>query len=140
MTDERRHQKYRLNLYLNYCEVNLNFWEASLKKRSRLDIYADILEYLKQHPDGCQVTRLSYAAGLPIDRMNLMLQTLSHFELVQVHLVGEPLQANRMQRRYYGISRKGLEYVEAYKKIQGLIPYLETEPRRPTGAPMDYLD
>lgn len=85
------------------------------------------------------VTRLSYGAGLPIDRMNLMLQTLSHFELIQIHL-GEPLQANITQRRFYGITKKGLEYLEAYKKIQGLITYLDTEPRRPSGAPMDYLD
>ena len=118
----------------------LAFWEELLKKRSRLDIYADILEYLKRHPDGCLVTRLSYGAGLPIDRMNLMLQTLSHFELIQVHLLGEPLQENLAQRRYYGITRKGLEYLEAYKKIQGLITYLDTEPRRPSGTPMDYLD
>jgi len=111
-----------------------------LKKRSRLDIYADILEYMKGHPEGCQVTRLSYGAGLPIDRMNQMLQTLNHFELIKIHLIGEPLQENLTQRRYYGITRKGLEYLEAYKKIQGLITYLDTAPRRPTGAPMDYLD
>ena len=111
-----------------------------MKKRSRLDIYADILDYLKHHPDGCQVTRLSYGAGLPIDRMNLMLQTLSHFELVQIHLIGRPLQETPAQRRYYGITKKGLEYLEAYKKIQELITYLDTEPRRPSGAPMDYLD
>ena len=69
-----------------------------------------------------------------------MLQTLAHFELVQVHLLGEPLQANLAQRRQYGITKKGLEYLEAYKKIQQLITYLDTEPRRPSGAPMDYLD
>jgi len=69
-----------------------------------------------------------------------MLQTLSHFELIQIHLIGEPLQANLAQRRYYGITKRGLEYLDAYKKIQGLITYLDTEPHRPTGAPMDYLD
>jgi predicted transcriptional regulator len=72
--------------------------------------------------------------------MKLMLETLAHFELIQVHLIGEPLQANLNQRRYYGITKKGLDYIEAYKKIQGLITYLETGPRRPSGAPMDFLD
>jgi predicted transcriptional regulator len=112
----------------------------SLKKRSRLDIYADILEFLKRHPDGCQVTRLSYGAGLPIDRIKLMLETLSRHELIKIHVIGEPLQANLIQRRYYGITRKGLEYLDAYKKIQELITYLKTEPRRPSGVPMDFLD
>jgi predicted transcriptional regulator len=110
-----------------------------LKKRSRLDIYADILEYLKRHSGGCLVTRLSYGAGLPIDRLKPMLETLNRYELVTTHVIGLPLQANLNQRRYYGITKKGLEYIEAYKKIQDLITYLETEPRRPT-TPMDFLD
>ena len=111
-----------------------------MKKRQQLDIYADILEFLKRHPDGCQVTRLSYGAGLPIDRIKPMLDTLHHHELIKVHVVGVPLQVNLNQRKYYGITRKGLEYLEAYKKIQGLITYLETETRRPTDLPMDFLD
>ena len=110
-----------------------------MKKRSRLDIYADILEFLKRHSDGCLVTRLSYGAGLPIDRLKPMLETLSRYELVTIHVIGLPLQANLNQRRYYGITKKGLEYLEAYKKIQDLITYLETEPRRPR-TPMDFLD
>jgi predicted transcriptional regulator len=110
-----------------------------LKKRSRLDIYADILEYLKRHSDGCLVTRLSYGAGLPIDRLKPMLETLSRYELVTIRVIGLPLQASLNQRRYYGITRKGLEYLDAYKKIQELITYLETEPRRPS-TPMDFLD
>ena len=110
-----------------------------MKKRSRLDIYADILEFLKSHTEGCQVTRLSYGAGLPIDRLKPMLETLGRHELIRIHVIGLPLQANLNQRRYYGITKKGLEYLEAYKKIQDLITYLETEPRRPT-TPMDFLD
>ena len=110
-----------------------------MKKRSRLDIYADILEFLKRHSEGCQVTRLSYGAGLPIDRLKLMLETLSRYDLIKIHVVGIPLQSSLNQRRYYGITRKGLEYLEAYKKIQDLVTYLETEPRRPS-TPMDFID
>lgn len=112
-----------------------------MKKRSRIDIYADILESLKRHPDGLQVTRLSYGAGLPIDRINLMLETLSRCELIQIHVIGQPLQSNLNQRRYYSITRKGLEFIETYKKIQGLVTILETEPRRPPSRlPMDFPD
>jgi predicted transcriptional regulator len=112
-----------------------------LKKRSRIDIYADILGFLKRHPEGLQVTRLSYGAGLPIDRINLMLETLTSCELIQVHITGLPLRENLNQRRYYSITRKGLEFIEAYKKIQGLITLLEKETRRqPSGVPMDILD
>lgn len=112
-----------------------------MKKRSRIDIYNDILEFLKRNPAGSQVTRLSYGAGLPIDRMNQMLETLSHCELIMVHVLGQPLQENLNQRRYYSITRKGLEFLDAYKRIQGLVTYLETEPRKkPSDVPMDFLD
>ncbi len=111
-----------------------------MKKRSRLDIYADILEYLKRNTEGCQVTRLSYGAGLPIDRIKPMLENLSRYELINVRVVGLPLQAGLNQRKHYGISRKGLEYLDAYKKIQELITYLDTEPKRPAGSLMDIID
>jgi predicted transcriptional regulator len=115
----------------------MQVWGSPLvKKRSRLDIYADILEYLKRTPDGCQVTRLSYGAGLPIDRIKPMLENLHRYQLINIHVEGEPLQANLNQRRFYGITRKGLEFLDAYKKIQDLITYLDREPRRP-GALMD---
>jgi predicted transcriptional regulator len=106
-----------------------------------MDIYNDILVFLKHHPNGCQVTKLSYGAGLPIDRINHMLETLSRCELIKVNVLGQPLQENLNQRRVYSITRKGLEFLEAYTKIQGLFNYLETEPKKPTGGvPMDFLD
>ena len=112
-----------------------------MKKRSRIDIYAAILGFLKRHPDGCQVTRLSYGAGLPIDRIKLMLDTLARCDLINVHVIGEPLQEVLSQRRYYSITRKGLEFLEAYKKIQELVTFLESEPRRQTSNfPMDFTD
>lgn len=70
-----------------------------------------------------------------------MLETLSRCELVMVHVLGQPLQENLNQRRYYSITRKGLEFLDAYTKIQGLVTYLETEPRKqPSGVPIDILD
>ena len=88
---------------LIWCPISLG---ESLKKRSRIDIYAAILGFLKRHPDGCQVTRLSYGAGLPIDRIKLMFDTLARCDLINVHVIGEPLQAILNQRRYYSITRK----------------------------------
>lgn len=68
-----------------------------------------------------------------------MLENLHHYELINIHVIGLPLQASLNQRRYYGITRKGLEYLEAYKKIQELITYLDTEPKRPDTL-MDVID
>jgi predicted transcriptional regulator len=111
-----------------------------LKKRSRLDIYAAILGFLKRHPEGCQVTRLSYGAGLPIDRIKLMLDTLARCDLVNVHVIGDPLQEILNRRRYYSITRKGLQFLEAYGRVQELVTFLESEPRQQASFPMDFID
>jgi predicted transcriptional regulator len=111
-----------------------------VKKRSRIDIYADILDFLKRRPEGAQVTRLSYGAGLPIDRIKPMLETLAGLEMITVNVVGIPLQANLTQRKFYCISRRGLEFLEAYRKIQDLVTYLGTEKRREKSSlPMDFV-
>ncbi len=70
-----------------------------------------------------------------------MLETLVRCELIKIRILGLPLQGSLTERRYYHITRKGLEFIDTYKKIQGLITILEAEPRRqPSGLPMDILD
>ena len=75
-----------------------------MKKRSRMDIYADILEVIKRRPEGALVTRISYGAGLPIDRIKPILETLSNFGLLSIRTAGES--------RFYHITRRGLEFLE----------------------------
>jgi len=114
-----------------------------LKKRARLDIYRDILEVLKRQPEGVLITRLSYGAGLPIDRVKPMLDGLAHCELVVVRVKGDPLQSSLVQRRFYYITKRGLVFLEAYRQIQDLLTYLGTETEtvrkaRPS-APIDFV-
>ena len=115
---------------------------ATLKKRERLDIYADILEVLRRHPDGVLITRISYGAGLPIDRMKPMLDALTRCGLVAVRVKGDPLQSSFMQRRFFFVTRKGLEFLEGYRRIHSLLSYLEKEVSittdKPT-APIDFV-
>ena len=114
-----------------------------MKKRARLDIYRDILEVLKRQPEGVLITRLSYGAGLPIDRVKPMLDGLAHCELVVIRVKGDPLQSSLVQRRFYYITRKGLEFLEAYRKIQDLLTYLETKTgairKDQPSAPIDFV-
>ena len=115
---------------------------ATLKKRERLDIYADILEVLKRKPEGVLITRISYGAGLPIDRIKPMLDGLTHCDLVTVRARGDPLQASLVQRRFYYVTRRGLEFLDAYRRIQSLLTFLKevdvSEKKQPT-AHMDYV-
>jgi predicted transcriptional regulator len=87
-----------------------------LKKRSRVDIYADILEVLKRRPEGSLVTRISYGAGLPVDRVKPMLETLANYGLLSVRLAGES--------RFFHVTRRGLEFIDAYRKVQGFMTFL----------------
>ena len=86
------------------------------KKRARVDIYADILEVLKHRPEGALVTRISYGAGLPIDRVKPMLENLANFGLLSVRVSEES--------RVYHITHRGLEFLDAYRKVQGFMTYL----------------
>jgi len=116
---------------------------ATLKKRERLDIYADILEVLKRQPEGVLITRISYGAGLPIDRIKPMLEALTHCELVAVQAKGSPLQSSFVQRRFFYVTRKGLEFLDAYRRIHSLLSYLNKEvdvaKREKPTAPIDFV-
>ncbi|MGA2460826.1 MAG: winged helix-turn-helix domain-containing protein [Candidatus Bathyarchaeia archaeon] len=90
-----------------------------MKKRSRVDIYADILEVLKRRPEGSLVTRISYGAGLPVDRVKPMLETLANYGLLSVRLAGES--------RFFHVTRRGLEFLGAYRKVQGFMTFLGTD-------------
>jgi len=91
------------------------------KKRARVDIYADILEVLKHRPEGALVTRISYGAGLPIDRIKPMLNTLANFGLLTIRPSADS--------RFYHITRRGIEFLEAYRKVQGFMTYLGSDQR-----------
>ena len=89
------------------------------KKRARVDIYADILEVLKHRPEGALVTRISYGAGLPLDRVKPMLEALANFGLLTIRISGDS--------RFYHITRRGVEFIEAYRKVQSFMTYLGSD-------------
>ena len=77
------------------------------------------MEVLKHRSEGALVTRISYGAGLPIDRVKPMLETLANFGLLSIRTSGES--------RFYHITRRGLEFLEAYRKVQGFMTYLGSD-------------
>ena len=90
-----------------------------MKKRARIDIYADILDVLKRRTEGTLITRISYGAGLPLDRVKILLTTLAGYGLISVRNAGES--------RYYHITHRGLEFLEAYRKVQSFMTFLDPE-------------
>ena len=52
-------------------------------KRSRTDLYAQVLEVLIRYPEGGKITRLSYGVGAPVDRLQKILEGTQQFRLSQ---------------------------------------------------------
>jgi len=81
-------------------------------RRTKLDIYADILEVVKRHKDGCGITRISYGAGMPNDRTRKFLNELISFGLIKPR-VEDP--------KKYVITTRGLEFLDAYYKLKSIL-------------------
>jgi predicted transcriptional regulator len=91
-----------------------------VSKRSRVDIYSGILEALKRKGP-TKITRVSYAVGLPVDRVKRFLTDLASFGLVRI-LTEEDTS--------YSITHRGMEFLEAYWKLAGFLKFLGEETAR----------
>ncbi|MGQ4914078.1 MAG: winged helix-turn-helix domain-containing protein [Candidatus Asgardarchaeia archaeon] len=78
-------------------------------RRTKIDIYADILEVIKRYPEGCGITRISYGSGMPNDRTRRFLNQLINHGLVKPR-TDDP--------RKYMITSRGLEFLDAYYKLR----------------------
>jgi len=84
------------------------------KKRSKTDLYAQVLEVLIRYPEGGRITRISYGVGVPNDRLRTILEALNSCGLTK------KLEAD--DQTLYFATPRGLEFLETYWKMRG---YLE---------------
>ena len=80
-------------------------------KRSRTDLYAQVLEVLIRYPEGGKITRISYGVCVPIDRLRKILEALSSYGLAKKLSVDD-------QTLYFATPR-GLEFLDTYWKMKG---------------------
>lgn len=83
-------------------------------KRSKTDLYAQILEVITHYPEGARVTRLSYGVGVPVDRLKLLLGKLCSLGLAR--------KSSEEEDVYYGVTLRGLEFLDTFWKMKA---YLE---------------
>src|SRR2546426_10494761 len=84
-------------------------------KRSKVDIYADILEVLKRRTNS-KNTRISYAVGIPVDRAKRFLGDLSSYGLANIQGRDET---------FYSITHRGLEFLASYHKLKSFLSLLD---------------
>lgn len=82
-------------------------------KRSKTDLYAQVLEVLIRYPEGGRITRVSYGVGVPVDRLKRILEALSNYGLARKLTVDE-------QTLYFATPR-GLEFLDTYWKMKGFL-------------------
>jgi predicted transcriptional regulator len=90
----------------------------TLKRRTRYEIYADLLGTVMRK-GSCSLTRASYGASLPVDRAKKALRFLASRGFVKEEIVGDS--------RRYRITKRGLEYLETFRKMQKLFAALAEE-------------
>ncbi len=82
-------------------------------KRSKTDLYAQVLEVLIRYPEGGKITRVSYGVGVPVDRLRAILEALSNYGLARKF-------SNDEQNLYFATPR-GLEFLDTYWKMKGFL-------------------
>ncbi len=93
------------------------------RRREPSDLYATILEVIKRYRGQGRVTRISYGAGMPVDRLRSSLDRLVRLGLVDL----------RPQDGYvaYDITARGQEFLTTYWKMRGFVEVLERDPDQP---------
>ncbi len=89
-----------------------------MERRTRYEIFADLLNVVMRR-GSCPVTRASYGANLPVDRTKKFLGFLSSRGFVKEEFVGDS--------RRYRITKRGLEYLETFQKMQKMFAALSEE-------------
>ena len=99
------------------------------RRREVSDLYATVLEVVKRYHGAARVTRVSYGAGMPVDRLRSFLERLLALGLLRTEEVdGRPV---------YDITPRGQEFLDTYWKMRAYVEILGpgTDPRRATQTP-----
>jgi len=90
------------------------------RRREVSDLYATVLEVVKRYHGAARITRISYGAGMPVDRLRSFLDRLLTLGLLQSEEVDG--------RAMYDITSRGQEFLDTYWKMRGYIEVFEQAP------------
>jgi predicted transcriptional regulator len=84
-------------------------------KRSRVELYATVLEVIKRYPEGSRITKMSYGVGVPIDRLKTILSDLTSYGLVQT------LTDEEDDGVLYTLTPRAFDFLETYWKMRSFL-------------------
>jgi predicted transcriptional regulator len=88
-------------------------------KRSKVELYATVLEVIKRYPEGARITRMSYGVGVPIDRLKSILNDLISYGLVQMLAADEEDDGD--SGIFYGLTPRAFDFLEIYWKMRSFL-------------------
>jgi predicted transcriptional regulator len=89
---------------------------GSARRREATDLYASVLEVVKRYHGSARITRVSYGAGMPVDRLKGFLDRLLALGLLRAEeLDGRPM---------YDITPRGQEFLDTYWKMRAYVEVL----------------
>jgi predicted transcriptional regulator len=89
-------------------------------RRERTDLFAQVLEVVKRFHGEARVTRISYAVGMPVDRLKRALERLEALHLVESERIGEAT--------LYGLTPRGQQFLDTYWRMRAFVELLERDP------------
>ena len=90
------------------------------RRREVSDLYATVLEVVKHYHGAARITRVSYGAGMPVDRLRSFVERLLALGLLK--------SEDHDGRPVYDITARGQEYLDTYWKLRGYLEGLERAP------------
>lgn len=93
---------------------------GSPRRREVSDLYATVLEVVKRYHGAARITRISYGAGMPVDRLRNFLDRLLLLGLLKSEEVDG--------RAMFDITARGQEFLDTYWKMRGYIEVFEQAP------------
>jgi predicted transcriptional regulator len=100
---------------------------ASLRRREATDLFATVLEVVKRHHGSARITRISYGAGMPVDRLRALLDRLLALGLLA--------SVEEDGRTVYDITARGQQFLDVYWKMRAYVDLLtERGPSAPSPA------
>jgi len=94
------------------------------RRREVTDLYATVLEVVKRYHGAARITRVSYGAGMPVDRLRNFVERLLALGLLRSEEIdGRPV---------FDITPRGQEFLDTYWKMRA---YVEVLGRPAEGPP-----
>jgi len=96
------------------------------RRREVTDLYATVLEVVKRYHGAARITRVSYGAGMPVDRLRVCVDRLLSLGLLRSEEVdGRPL---------FDITPRGQEFLDTYWKMRAYVEVLGPSPDGANGV------